>query len=111
MVTRKSDFRSGRKMRRSLNGRILRKTTLNILMVVAVCCAIMALSMQFLANSILLDSLQPMVRQSAKTVEANIHMMADRMMMIAGDSRMSIVGMGGDAAASGTAGEEAVKNW
>lgn len=36
MVTRKSDFRSGRKMRRSLNGRILRKTTLNILMVVAV---------------------------------------------------------------------------
>ena len=111
MVTRKSDFRSGRKMRRSLNGRILRKTTLNILMVVAVCCAIMALSMQFLANSILLDSLQPMVRQSAKTVEANIHMMADRMMMIAGDSRMSIAGMGGDAAASGTAGEEAVKNW
>ena len=111
MVTRKSDFRSGRKMRRSLNGRILRKTTLNILMVVAVCCAIMALSMQFLANSILLDSLQPMVRQSAKTVEANIHMMADRMMMIAGDSRMSIAGMGGDAAASGTAGEEAVENW
>ncbi len=111
MVTRKSDFRSGRKMRRSLNGRILRKTTLNILMVVAVCCAIMALSMQFLANSILLDSLQPMVRQSAKTVEANIHMLADRMMMIAGDSRMSIVGMGGDAAASGTAGEEAVDNW
>ncbi len=111
MVTRKSDFRSGRKMRRSLNGRILRKTTLNILMVVAVCCAIMALSTQFLANSTLLDSLQPMVRQSAKTVEANIHMMADRMMMIAGDSRMSIVGMGGDAAASGTAGEEAVKNW
>ncbi len=111
MVTRKSDFRSGRKMRRSLNGRILRKTTLNILMVVAVCCAIMALSMQFLANSILLDSLQPMVRQSAKTVEANIHMLADRMMMIAGDSRMSIAGMGGDAAASGTAGEEAVKNW
>ena len=80
-------------------------------MVVAVCCAIMALSMQFLANSILLDSLQPMVRQSAKTVEANIHMMADRMMMIAGDSRMSIAGMGGDAAASGTAGEEAVENW
>ncbi len=75
------------------------------------CCAIMALSMQFLANSILLDSLQPMVRQSAKTVEANIHMMADRMMMIAGDSRMSIAGMGGDAAASGTAGEEAVENW
>ncbi|MDE7359146.1 MAG: methyl-accepting chemotaxis protein, partial [Lachnospiraceae bacterium] len=47
----------------------------------------------------LLDSLQPMASQSAKTVEANIHMLADRMMMIAGDSRMSIVGFGDDAAA------------
>jgi len=92
MGTKQSDSRSGRKMRRSLNGRILRNTTLNILILVAVCCVIMALSMQSLANSILLDSLQPMARQSAKTVEANIHMLADRMMMIAGDSRMSIVG-------------------
>ncbi len=96
MVTNKSDSRSGRKMRRSLNGRILRNTTLNILVVVAVCCVIMALSMQSLANSILLDSLQPMARQSAKTVEANIHMLADRMMTIAGDSRMSIVGFGSE---------------
>lgn len=94
MITQKSDFSSGNKMRRSLNGRILRNTTLNILIVVAVCCVIMALSMQSLANSILLDSLQPMARQSAKTVEANIHMLADRMMMIASDSRMNIPGMG-----------------
>lgn len=93
MITQKSDFSFGNKMRRSLNGRILRNTTLNILIVVAVCCVIMALSMQSLANSILLDSLQPMARQSAKTVEANIHMLADRMMMIAGDSRMNIPGM------------------
>lgn len=57
----------------------------------------MALSMQSLANSILLDSLQPMVRQSSKTVEANIHMLADRMMTIAGDARMSSA----DAAGSG----------
>ncbi|MDE5716066.1 MAG: Cache 3/Cache 2 fusion domain-containing protein [Lachnospiraceae bacterium] len=96
MLTKKSDSRSGHRMRRSLNGRILRHTTLNILILVAVCCVIMALSMQSLANSILLDSLQPMARQSAKTVEANIHMLADRMMMIAGDSRMSIVGFGDD---------------
>ncbi len=95
MVTNKSDSRSGRKMRRSLNGRILRNTTLNILVLVAVCCVIMALSMQSLANSILLDSLQPMARQSAKTVEANIHMLADRMMVLAGDTRMNIVGFGG----------------
>ncbi len=78
---------AGRK--RSLSGRILRNITLNILVLVVICCVIMAFSMQSLANSILLDSLQPMVRQSAKTVEANIHMMADRMMTIAGDSRMA----------------------
>ena len=49
-------------------------------------------AMQSLANNILLDSLQPMARQSAKTVEANIHMLADRMMTIAGDP-----GLRGDA--------------
>lgn len=80
-----------RKPRRSLNGRILRNTTLNILLLVTVCCAIMALSLQYLATDILLDSLQPMARQSAKTVEANIHMLADRMMALAGDSRMMTV--------------------
>ncbi len=80
-----------RKIKRSLNGRILKNTTLNILVLVVICCVIMALSMQSLANSILLDSLQPMVRQSAKNMEANIHMLADRMMTIASDPRMSSV--------------------
>lgn len=80
---------ASREMKRSLNGRILKSTTLNILVLVVICCVIMAFSMQSLANNILLDSLQPMARQSAKTVEANIHMLADRMMTIAGDSRMS----------------------
>ena len=84
----KVDFHN-RGLRQSLNRRILRNTTLNILVLVIVCCVIMAFSMQSLANNILLDSLQPMARQSAKTVEANIHMLADRMMTIAGDSRMS----------------------
>lgn len=78
-----------RRIKRSLNWRILRSTTLNILVLVVICCAIMARSMQSLANSILLDTLPPMARQSAKTVEANIHMLADRMMKIAGDFRMN----------------------
>ena len=81
-----------RETRRSLNGRILKNTTLNILILVVICCVIMAISMQFLANNILLDSLQPMARQSAKTVEANIHMLADRMMTVAGDPRMASTG-------------------
>ena len=88
MTGKHAEPQGGRGIKRSLNRRILRNTTLNILILVAVCCAIMAFSMHSLANSILLDSLQPMARQSAKTVEANIHMLADRMMTIAGDSRM-----------------------
>ncbi len=88
MTGEKTGFHS-RKIKRSLSGRILQSTTLNLLLLVIICCMIMAFSMQSLANSILLDSLQPMARQSAKTVEANIHMLADRMMTIAGDSRIS----------------------
>lgn len=91
MNGKKANFRS-RNMKRSVSGRILQNTTFNILLVVVVCCAIMAFYMRSLAGSILLDSLQPMVRQSSKTVEANIHMLADRMMTIAGDPRMNSAG-------------------
>lgn len=111
MGTKLSDSRISRNTRKSLNGRILRNTTLNILILVAVCCVIMALSMHSLANSILLDSLQPMARQSAKTVEANIRMLAERMMMLAGDSRMNIVDIGGNAAESGHDGKTAADGW
>lgn len=85
MAGKQGDSLGGRGIKRSLNRRILRNTTLNILILVVICCVIMALSLQSLANNILLDSLQPMARQSAKTVEANIHMLADRMMTLAGD--------------------------
>lgn len=111
MGTKPSDSRISRNTRKSLNGRILRNTTLNILILVAVCCVIMALSMHSLANSILLDSLQPMARQSAKTVEANIRMLAERMMMLAGDSRMNIIDIGGNAAESGHDGKTAADGW
>ena len=101
MTGKQRDPLASRGIKRSLNKRILRSTTLNILILVVISCAIMAVSMQSLANNILLDSLQPMARQSAKTVEANIHMLADRMMTIAGDSRMHEAA----AAGSGETGE------
>ena len=106
-MSRKKADSHGREMRRSLNGRILKNTILNILVLVVVCCVIMAAAMQSLANSILLDSLQPMARQSAKTVEANIHMLADRMMTIAGDPRMNPA-PGDEAAALRESREEAL---
>ena len=89
MTEKQSDFLNSREAKRSLDRRILRNTTLNILILVVICCVIMALSLQSLANNILLDSLQPMARQSAKTVEANMHMLADRTMTIAADPRMN----------------------
>ncbi len=91
MTGKQADSLISRGIKRSLDRRILRNTILNILVLVVICCVIMAFSLQSLANSILLDSLQPMARQSAKTVEANIHMLADRMMTIAGDPRMDTV--------------------
>ena len=89
MTGKRGDAPARRGIRRSLNGKILSNTTFNILILVIVSSVIMALSMQSLAKSILLDSLQPMARQAAKTVEANIHMLADRMMTIALDPRMT----------------------
>ncbi|MDE6456738.1 MAG: hypothetical protein K2L38_12770 [Dysosmobacter sp.] len=100
MTGKQADSRISRGIKQNLNGRILRNTTLNILILVVICCVIMALSMQSLANSILLDSLQPMARQSAKTVEANIHMLADRMMTIAAASRMKAAAEPGGAETS-----------
>ena len=101
MKGKQGDSLARRGTKRSLNRRILSNTTLNILVLVVVCCGIMALSLQSLANNILLDSLQPMARQSAETVEANVHMLADRMMNIAGDPRMKT------ASAAGSGGTEA----
>ncbi|RKJ68015.1 methyl-accepting chemotaxis protein [Butyricicoccus sp. 1XD8-22] len=89
MTEKQAEALAGRGAKRSLDRRILRHTLLNILILVIICCVIMALSLQSLANSILLDSLQPMARQSAKTVEANIHMLADRMMATAADPRIN----------------------
>ena len=91
MTRKQRDFLAVRGTKRSLNRRILKNTMLNILILVIICCVIMALSLQSLANNILLDSLKPMARQSAKTVEANVHMLADRMMTIAADSRINAV--------------------
>lgn len=88
MAEQNGNSRKGQKMKQGLDRKILRSTAINVLVLVIICCIIMAFSMQALASNILLDSLQPMARQSAKTVEANIHMLADRMMTIAKDSRM-----------------------
>ena len=77
------------KTTRSIRTKIMVTTTIVIIVVMLVCSAIMTYSMQGLTKSILLDVLQPMTKQSAKAVEGNLHLMADRMMDLATDSRLT----------------------
>lgn len=75
--------------RRSIKGRIMGSTAVAVLILVLVSAAIMAWSMMSLTRTILLDTLQPMARETAKTVEANLRLLADRTMGIAGDRRLT----------------------
>ncbi len=79
-------------LRGSIKKKIIVYTTSVIVVLIAVSSVIMMFSMQSLTDTILLDTLQPMVKESAKTVEGNLHILADRMMSIADDNRLLVVG-------------------
>ena len=74
--------------RRSIGGEIMGSTSLAIFLLIAVCSAIMVFSMKILTNTILLDTMAPMAKEAAKSVESNLHLLADRMMSIALDERL-----------------------
>lgn len=75
--------------RRSICLKIMGITTVIVIGVMLVCSAILRYSMKDLTESILLDVLQPMAGQSAEAVESNIHLMADRVISLASDSRLT----------------------
>lgn len=75
--------------KRSIRFKIMTITTVIVIGIMLVCSAILKDSMQNLTEAILLDVLQPMAGQSAEAVESNIHLMADRMMSLALDSRLT----------------------
>lgn len=77
------------KTKRSIRFKIMTITTLIVIGVMIICSAILRYSMQSLTESILLDVLQPMAVQSSEAIEANIHLMADRMMGLATDERLT----------------------
>jgi len=77
------------KIKRSIRFKIMTITTLIVICVMLACSLIIRYSMQNLTESILLDILQPMVKQSSKAVEANLHLMADRIIGIAADSKLT----------------------
>ncbi len=84
----KSPGRPG-KGRRSIKGKILGSTALAVLVLVLASAGIMIYSTTNLTSTILLDSLQPMAREAAKTVEGNLHLLADRTMALAADTRLT----------------------
>lgn len=77
------------KTKRSIRFKIMAITVVIIIGIMLVSSAILHYSMQSLTESILLDVLQPMAGESAKTVESNIHLMADRMSSLASDKRLT----------------------
>lgn len=86
-----------KKPKKSIKREILGYSMLAVALLVVVCTTIMIISMTNLTDAILLDTLQPMTRQAAKTVESNFHMLADRMMGIADDKRLTTADASGGA--------------
>ncbi len=77
------------KIKRSIRFKVMTMTTAAIIGVMLVSTGILRNSMQHLTESILVDVLQPMAKQSAKAVASDIHLMADRMMSLASDERLT----------------------
>ena len=71
------------RMKRSIRVKTMLTTTLIILCGIFLFGAVLTNSMQSLTEDILVDVMQPMAKQSAKAVEANVHLLADRMMTLA----------------------------
>lgn len=77
------------KSKRSIRVKVMTMTSIVVVGVMLVCTGILRYSMGNLTESILLDVLQPTAGQSAKAVAADIHLMADRMMNLASDNRLT----------------------
>ncbi len=75
--------------RRSIGGEIMGSTSLAIFLLIAVCSTIMVISMKIQTNTILLDTMAPMAKEAAKSVESNLHLLADRMMSMASDEMLT----------------------
>lgn len=83
--TKKHDI----KTKRSIRFKIMTMTTIIVIGVMLVCTVAIRYSMRNLTESILIDVMQPIAKQSSKTVESSIHLMADRIIGLAADSNLS----------------------
>lgn len=83
--TKKHDI----KTKRSIRFKIMTMTTIIVIGVMLVCTVAIRYSMHNLTESILIDVMQPIAKQSSKAVESSIHLMADRIIGLAADSNLS----------------------
>jgi signal transduction histidine kinase/CheY-like chemotaxis protein/HAMP domain-containing protein len=77
---------------RSITFKVLSITLISVITLAAGLMWLMTFFMNSLANTILLNIMQPAAKTAAKSVEANMHMMADRFLMIRGDSILRSAG-------------------
>jgi signal transduction histidine kinase/CheY-like chemotaxis protein/HAMP domain-containing protein len=80
------------RINRSITLKILSITLISVIALAAGLMWLMAFFMNSLADTILLNIMQPVAKTAAKSIEANMHMMADRFLMIRGDSILSSAG-------------------
>lgn len=73
---------------KSLNRKLVASAIYPVILFAIICYSIMILSMRNLTDTLLLDNLQPLARESAYAIETNLHLLADRMMSISNDSRL-----------------------
>ncbi len=78
-----------KKFKRSIRVKVMTMTSIVVVGVMLVCTGILRYSMGSLSESILLDVMQPTAGQSAKAVASDIHLMADRMISLASDNRLT----------------------
>ncbi|MDR0851431.1 MAG: methyl-accepting chemotaxis protein [Clostridiales Family XIII bacterium] len=75
--------------RRGIRSRILTGMTLAIAVLTAILLLVMAYFMNTLADNILRETLSPMAKTASQNVEADLHLMADRIFLIRDDSAFS----------------------
>jgi len=77
------------KAKRSISGKILVTTIFIVMLLAAVLVSLMSRSMTSLTKTILSNVLPSMTKTASQSVEGNIHVLADRMIMISGNEIMT----------------------
>jgi signal transduction histidine kinase/CheY-like chemotaxis protein len=70
----------------SLRGKIIIATILGVAVLATALVIIMINFMNFLTDTILLETMKPLARSAALSVQGNLHMMADRIFLISGNA-------------------------